>query len=161
MPVYNYTPFDDPLGTQGTFATGINASGQIIGYYFDSGLNRHGFLFSGGTYTTLDDPLATNGTRASGINAIGQIVGEYTNNSGVHGFLFTDSLSAPIDDPLGTQGTFATGINASGQIIGYYVDSGLKQHGFLEVTSPNPPPPAGTTADMILRHGADGFYEIY
>jgi hypothetical protein len=25
----------------------------------------------------------------------------------------------------------------------------------------NPPPPAATTADMILRHGADGRYEIY
>jgi hypothetical protein len=25
----------------------------------------------------------------------------------------------------------------------------------------NPPPPAGTTANMILRHGADGKYEIY
>jgi subtilase family protein len=24
-----------------------------------------------------------------------------------------------------------------------------------------PPPPVGTTADMILRHGADGLYEIY
>src|SRR5215470_4015540 len=26
---------------------------------------------------------------------------------------------------------------------------------------PNPPSPAGTTADMILRHDADGLYEIY
>jgi hypothetical protein len=26
---------------------------------------------------------------------------------------------------------------------------------------PNPPPPAGTTADMILRHAVDGLYEIY
>jgi hypothetical protein len=26
---------------------------------------------------------------------------------------------------------------------------------------PNAPPPPGTTADMILRHGADGKYEIY
>src|SRR6516164_3342277 len=26
---------------------------------------------------------------------------------------------------------------------------------------PTPPPPAATTADMILRHGADGKYEIY
>src|SRR5439155_1010444 len=34
-------------------------------------------------------------------------------------------------------------------------------HGFSMVTAPNPPPPAGTTADMILRHGADGLYEIY
>jgi hypothetical protein len=27
--------------------------------------------------------------------------------------------------------------------------------------APNPAPPPGTTADMILRHGADGKYEIY
>src|SRR5262249_18218181 len=31
----------------------------------------------------------------------------------------------------------------------------------VPVVKPNPPPPAGTTADMILRHGADGLYEIY
>jgi len=31
-----------------------------------------------------------------------------------------------------------------------------------QVTSlPNPPPPAGTTADMILRNGFSGFYEIF
>src|SRR6516225_6970316 len=33
--------------------------------------------------------------------------------------------------------------------------------GWLETPVTNPPPPAGTTADMILRHGADGKYEIY
>jgi hypothetical protein len=31
----------------------------------------------------------------------------------------------------------------------------------VPVVKPNPPPPAGTTADMILRHSADGQYEIY
>src|SRR5215831_9416632 len=31
----------------------------------------------------------------------------------------------------------------------------------VPVVKPNPPPPAGTTADMILRRGSDGFYEIY
>ena len=41
----------------------------------------------------------------------------------------------------------------------YFAGGG--DHGFLMVTGPNPPPPAGTTADMILRHGADGLYEIY
>ena len=29
------------------------------------------------------------------------------------------------------------------------------------VTGANPPPPAGTTADMIMRHGGNGDYEIY
>src|SRR5262249_51824276 len=38
---------------------------------------------------------------------------------------------------------------------------GTGKQGFLETTMPNPPPPTGTTADMILRHGADGQYEIY
>jgi hypothetical protein len=33
--------------------------------------------------------------------------------------------------------------------------------GFTAAPPSNPAPPAGTTADMILRHGADGKYEIY
>ena len=37
----------------------------------------------------------------------------------------------------------------------------LLQHLSSTSTGANPPPPAGTTADMILRHGADGQYEIY
>jgi probable HAF family extracellular repeat protein len=83
----SYTTLDDPAATLGTFASGINGSGQIVGQYQNaSGL--HGFLLSGGTYTTLDDPAATRGTNAFGINTAGQIVGYYTDNNGDHGFLF-------------------------------------------------------------------------
>jgi hypothetical protein len=60
-----------------------------------------------------------------------------------------------------TQATQAFGINDAGQIVGTYVDSSNNQHGFLLTIAPNPPPPAGTTADMILRCGAYGLYEIY
>ena len=67
-------------------ATGINNSGQIVGYYDDSSGNSHGFLYSNGTWTTLDDPLATKGTEAVGINDSGQIVGNYADSSG-NGFL--------------------------------------------------------------------------
>jgi hypothetical protein len=65
-----------------------------------------------------------------------------------------------LDDPSATRGTHAEGINDAGQIVGEYADAG-GIHGFLMVSASNPPPPAGTTADMILRHDADGLYEIY
>src|ERR1700730_10007726 len=45
MPVYTYTTFDDPAGTN-TQANGINDSGQISGFYGNASGN-HGFLYSG------------------------------------------------------------------------------------------------------------------
>src|SRR5262249_31779900 len=86
MPVYNYTTFDDPLATIGTFGNGINDAGQIVGNISNSG-SFHGFLLSGGTYTPIDDPLATTENFAEGINNAGQIVGWYGNATGEHGFL--------------------------------------------------------------------------
>src|SRR5262249_25355674 len=41
--------------------------------------------------------------------------------------------------------------NLAGQLAGWYVDANNISHGFVETPLPNPPPPAGTTADMILR----------
>ena len=50
-----------------------------------------------------------------------------------------------LDDPLGTKGTTAQGINDAGQVVGDYANqNGTVHHGFLEITVPNPPPPAGT-----------------
>jgi probable HAF family extracellular repeat protein len=71
MPVYTFTNFDDPLATDHfTNATGINASGNVVGFYEASGV-VHGFLLSGGTYTTIDDPLGAKGTSAQSINDYG------------------------------------------------------------------------------------------
>src|SRR5262249_38741560 len=85
----------------------------------------------------------------------------YTNaTAGQHGFLYSRGIFTPTEDPLATGGSFAQGINASGQIVGYYGPSSPGTHGFLAVLVPNPSPPAGTTADMVLRR-SDGSYEIY
>src|SRR5436309_238930 len=171
MPINIFTTIDDPLGTEGINAAGINGSGQIVGAYQVSGL-IHGFVFSGGSFTTVDDPSGTLGNEAFGINASGQLVGEYKDASGshgyflsgnaigTHGFLLSGGTYFTLDDPLATNGTEAFGINDAGQIVGRYFDAS-GPHGFLMVAAPNPPPPAGTTADMILRHDADGLYEIY
>src|SRR5437588_6091302 len=65
MPVNVYTTFDNPLNTSGdgTLASGINDTGQIVGTYADAG-GVHGFLLSGGSYSTLDAPLAQQYTAA-------------------------------------------------------------------------------------------------
>jgi probable HAF family extracellular repeat protein len=120
MPTYNYTTLDEPLSVGfTTVATGINFTGQIVGYYHNNG-GTHGFLLSGGTYTTLDDPLGAD-TVASGINSLGQIVGHYSNASGNHGFLLTVGQYVTLDDPLATGSTNAHGINDAGQIVGDYL----------------------------------------
>jgi probable HAF family extracellular repeat protein len=152
-----------------TFATGINNVGQIVGYYID-GLGTHGFLYNpnSGTYTTLDAPGSVNGpggligTPASGINDAGQIVGRYEDaNLKIHGFLYSNGSYITLDDPLAPAITLAFGINDAGQIAGTYHSIQNSTHGFLLTITPNLPPPPGTTADMILRHGSDGLYEIY
>jgi probable HAF family extracellular repeat protein len=64
-------------------ATGINASGHIVGIYSDAGGNSHGFLLKGGTFFTVDVPGSLVGvsgtlqTEANGINNAGDIVGDY------------------------------------------------------------------------------------
>src|SRR5262249_28538757 len=69
----------------GTFAYGINDSGQIVGWYdAASDFAAHGFLYSGGVFTTIDDP-AGNNTMVFGINNAGQCVGQ----SSARGFVFT------------------------------------------------------------------------
>jgi len=128
-------------------------------------VNQHGFLLSDGFYTTLDDPLATGGTQAFGINDAGQIVGTYETATGTHSFLFSGGVFTAIDDPAVNSHTRAHGINNNGQIVGTLSD-GTGDHGYLETTFPNPPPPAGTTPDMILRGANEspavaGYYEIY
>jgi uncharacterized membrane protein len=76
----NYSTLDLPGDPKG-----INASGQIVGSYYD-GVGGHGFLFDNGRSTTFDVPGAT-WTEAHGINDSGQIVGTYIDAGGRHGFL--------------------------------------------------------------------------
>src|SRR5262249_50289813 len=154
----SYATLFNPVAIFNTVPNGINDAGQVVGFY-----DNHGFLLSGGVSTPLDDPLATgtNGrTAAHGINNLGQIVGGYADSRGrTHGFLYSGGTYTSLDVPSAIE-TVAEGINDAGQIVGNYI-SNTGFHGFLLTITPNPPPPGGTTADMILRHGADGQYEIY
>src|SRR5215471_15901799 len=133
MPVYNYTTIDDPFafGGSATSAIGINAAGQIVGYYGDAS-GTHGFLLSGGMYTPLDDPSAANQTMASGINNVGQIVGSFQHSSGTtHSFLYNPNGGTYTSVDAVAPDAEALGINDAGQIVGDYRDNTGAIHGFL------------------------------
>src|SRR5262249_22985129 len=74
---------------------GINDHGIAVGYYGDSTMSQHGFIYNTrtGQYTFLDDPneAFSNGvevTQITGITNSGEITGFYSDANGVfHGFV--------------------------------------------------------------------------
>jgi len=64
-----FTPIDFP-GAVMTNAQGINAQGEIVGFYTDTAGRTHGFLQSGGNFRTIDYPGAQL-TLARGIGPAG------------------------------------------------------------------------------------------
>src|SRR5262249_35670219 len=85
MAGYIISVLNDPSTAGGTFAEGINDSGQVVGYYVDTGGHQHGFLYNGVTYTTLNYFYHQLNTTFSGVDTVardindaGVIVG-YTN----------------------------------------------------------------------------------
>ena len=95
MPVQTFTSLNDPLAIQGTQAVGINAAGDIVGFYATA-TSINGFLLSGGAYTTIVDPLDTKHlTQPLGINTAGQIVGRYDTASGERKVLMSEEQLTP------------------------------------------------------------------
>jgi uncharacterized membrane protein len=131
-------------GSTYTAATGINDTGQIVGYS-DVG----GFLDVDGAFTGVNAPGAT-ATYPNAINNAGQIVGYYTSGGTSSGFLDTGGVFSAINVPGATGGTFAQGINNAGQIVGYYVD-GTGTHGFVDT--------GGVFVTLDVAGSADTFAE--
>src|SRR5205823_13024463 len=86
-----FTPIQYP-GAVGTFLTGVNDSGQIVGSYSLGAGPSFGFLYDHGAFTPINDPEAAprSQTIPTGINNLGQIAGYFTDASNrTHGFLAT------------------------------------------------------------------------
>ena len=112
-------------GATGSVATGINASGQVVGYsqlLGDDGYQYpHAFMYDGAMHDL--GTLGGAGSAANGINASGQVVGSsgslLLGNDGypvTHAFMYDGTMH-----DLGTLGgtnSFANGVNDSGQITG-------------------------------------------
>ena len=99
-----WTAVNDANATQGTYVTGLNASGEAVGYYVD-GTGDHGFTYN---YLTnsfinadINNPVSgTTNTFILGINDSGTLVGAYTTltngNGEPMGFQASASTAVPL-----------------------------------------------------------------
>ena len=128
------------LGGSNGEASGINDSGQVVGYAITSNNYLHAFRTSPNSpINPATDDLGTLGgdrSEAYGINNSGQVVGRARTSDGTsHAFLY--SGSGPMQD-LGTLGgtlSSASAINSSGQVVGYNYLSGGNYRVFLSNSS--------------------------
>jgi hypothetical protein len=175
-------------GSYSTVATGVNASGSVVGYFTGGGGNGDTTSFVShpdGFLTEFRFPPEEAGgvagsigaTLAEGINASGAIAGWYrvcsstpctTKVSG--GFMRSPQGVFTLFNPpgsivtLGQPGTFLT-INDDGIVAGSYTDGNLAQHGFVRetdgvITLFDPPRGMQTTPTSINDAGviAGSFY---
>jgi len=87
-PTFKDSTIDIP-NARSTSLQGINASGDISGFYVDANGRTHGFIFSNGVATVINYPGADN-TDERGIGPDGTVVGTHWNVGeeavAVHGF---------------------------------------------------------------------------
>ncbi len=143
-------------GSTGTTVTGINAGGEIVGYYEDASGVSHGFTDINGAFTTID-PSGSQSTEVTAVNDGGTVAGEYADASGdLFGFVDSGGTVTPID-PDGSQFVTVTGINDSGTVVGDYLDANFVEHGFVlsggVFTTIDPPGSVDTVIDGINNVG--------
>lgn len=118
-------------------ATGVNNSGEVVGFYVNAAGNFVAFMDVGGTITSFEFPGSLS-TQALGLNNLGEIVGDYLDAGGVmHGFL--DNLGAFTTlDPTGSTATTINGINDQGTVVGFYVNAAGSTIGTVGTVVPEP-----------------------
>jgi len=140
------------LGGNVSVATGINGSGEIVGwndFYSNPNFDPQAFLYSNGSMKSIDAPsVFQSGTEASAINDSGEVVGTgYFTSGNFHAFLYTGGKMKDLGPP-GAYQSSAVAINNSGQIIGGYYTSSANSGEFV-ITN-------GKIATLPVPSGASG-----
>ncbi|MEZ4638016.1 MAG: hypothetical protein R2856_24155, partial [Caldilineaceae bacterium] len=120
------------LGTEDSYATGINNAGQVIGYSFTEHLpTQHAFLWENGAMQdlgALGGIYATSG--AADINEAGQVVGSSYKTPGMHATLWEDGTMLDLGT-LGGLRSVARDINEAGRVIGDADTADGEAHAFI------------------------------
>ncbi len=125
-----YTITDVSLpATDASFATGVNAGGQVAGYSAIGATAARAWRFTAGSGALDLGSFGGAENRALGINDAGQVTGYSKDAAGfAHGFVF--STAGGLTDIGGNGGgapIFAQHINASGQVAGFSSNGGDDQ----------------------------------
>jgi hypothetical protein len=146
-----YISFDAPGANPdpnfgGTYPQGINALGEVTGFFGDSDSVFHGFVRrADGQITTFDFPTtctkttappqdcAFEGTFPSAMNVLGEVVGSYFGEDGnPHGFLReADGTIKRVDVPNAGDVTQIQALNDFGQMTGIVTDPNVVEHGVI------------------------------
>lgn len=122
-----YTVTDLGILGGASFGLGVNDSGEVVGYYYDTSSVAHAFLYENSTMTNIGG--STGPSQAEGINATGEVTGLDNAN---HAFIYDTSTSTMTD--LGTLGgnhSEGFSINNSGEVTGSSFLSNGQEHPFL------------------------------
>jgi probable HAF family extracellular repeat protein len=98
----------------GSWASGINSSGQVVGSMAVGG-NDHAFLFSAGTLSDIGGVFGTV-SHAGGVNDLGQVAGWSESTAGFSGgWIYSGGTATPV---AGAGILTASAINNSGSVTG-------------------------------------------
>jgi hypothetical protein len=135
----NYTNENFP-GSFQTQVTGLNNTGQTVGFWADTAGDNFGWVKSGVNFIQVVDPLTPIGAPGTttmnqvlGVNDNNQAAGFYTDaNGATHGYVYNilTGTFTPIN-VAGATNVTATGINNSGLVSGFFTANGNTM-GFLE-----------------------------
>jgi hypothetical protein len=145
-------------GSRGTFPSGINDAGYVVGGYYGVGDQTGGHAFiraPDGSFTTFDFSPTATGTGFGGINNAGIVLGGYGDNT-AHIFLRYGGTNYPYDPP-GATTSYGLSITNNNQLFGrYFIPFDATERFFLVdvniVPEPVPEPAAwrGTALALVL-----------
>lgn len=135
----SFTTFDAPLadltqviGVRGTWASGINNAGTVVGVYTAGGA-QHGMVRTAAGITSTLDLSGHLNTALLAVNNVGQILGTYSDNNQILGGLsFLSNANGSMQSIAFPSSTFtqAEGFNDAGVAVGGWYDAAGALHGF-------------------------------
>ena len=133
------------LGGSESHATGINDSGQVVGWSYTASGAKHAFLFSNGQMTDLGALPGGGESCAYGINDQGRVVGySYTADGAEHVFLYSNGTMIDLGFLPGGRESWACGINDHGQVAGCSAMASGVEHAYFLDTGIAAPPSIGS-----------------